>query len=66
MAGTGIHEYWYYDIRIRPVNMWVLKILVPVIHRYPFPTHCEFYSRIFADMILFDIPIIVLELKTLK
>jgi len=47
IAGTGIHGYRYYDTRIRtrPVNMRVLKILVPVITgihlQYSFSIHCE-------------------------
>ena len=35
-SGTGIHGYEYYDTRTRPVNMRVLKILVPASSGYPF------------------------------
>jgi len=36
LAGTGIYGYEYYDIRTRPVNMWVSKISVSTGSGYPF------------------------------
>ena len=51
-----IHGYGYYDTHTRLVNMWVLKILIPITWGYPFLTHCRFYPQIPAGTSFFDIP----------
>jgi len=43
LAGTGIHEYGYYDTRTHPVNMRVSKISVPAGSGYPFSIRYGFY-----------------------
>jgi len=44
----SIHGYGYYDIRTRPVNMWVLKILVSTNSGYPFLIFVSYPLRVLS------------------
>jgi len=48
IAGTGIHRYRYYDTRMRPVNMRILKIHVPVTYGYPFTIFISYPLRVLS------------------
>jgi len=48
LAGTGIHEYGYYDTYTCPVNMRVSKIPVPASSGYPFLVFIFYSLRILS------------------
>jgi len=55
----GIHKYKYYDTRTHSVNIWVLKIFVPLTAdinlQYLFFINCRFYPQIPISTNFFDI-----------
>jgi len=44
----SIHEYGYYDIHTRPINMRVSKILVPACSGYPFLISISYPLRVLS------------------
>jgi len=48
LAGTGIHEYGYYNTHTRPINMRVSKIPVPAGNGYPFLIFVSYPLRVLS------------------